>query len=86
MMAQIRVCSPQVYNRLKVGGAISLVVVVALIIAVRDLWWLWLVIGLVLGGGVLGYVAYQNRRQPTPALVADEKTLRSEILEPVDVG
>jgi branched-chain amino acid transport system permease protein len=86
IMAQFRASFPQAYSKLRVAGAVGLVAVVALVIGVRDLWWLWLAIAIVLAGGALGYVAYKNSRQPTPALLADDEILRSEMLEPVDVG
>jgi branched-chain amino acid transport system permease protein len=86
MMAQIRVSSPLVYGRLKVGGAAGLVAVVVLIIAVRNLWWLWSVIALALLTVAFGYVAFKNRQQPAPVLVASEETPRPAVLEPVDVG
>jgi branched-chain amino acid transport system permease protein len=85
MMAQIRVSSPLVYERLRVGGAASFVVLMALIIWVRNLWWLWLVIAVFLVNVALGYVAFKNREQPTPALVGGEEAPRPGVLEPIDV-
>jgi branched-chain amino acid transport system permease protein len=86
IMTQIRVSSPLVYGRLRIGGAASLVAVVALIIAVRNLWWLWLVIAVVLVNVVLGYGALKNRERPNSALDADAAVPRLGVLEPIDVG
>jgi branched-chain amino acid transport system permease protein len=86
MMAQIRMSSPQLYGRLKVGGAAGLVAVVALIIAVRNLWWLWLVVAFLLANVSLGFIAFKNRGRPVPALPAGEETRRPSLLEPVEVG
>ena len=84
MMAQIRVSSPQIYSRLKVAGAVSLVVTVALLIGVQGLWWLWLVIAFVLVNAAFGYVAFKVKQLPDS--VADQEILRTGILEPVEVG
>jgi branched-chain amino acid transport system permease protein len=86
LMAQLRLSSPLVYSRLKVAGTIGLVAVVALIIAVRHLWWLWSLIAIVLLVSAFGYAAWKNSQQPAPDLLADEETPRSEMLERVDVG
>jgi hypothetical protein len=86
MMAQIRESSPLVYSRLRGGGAVGLVAVVALIISVRNLWWLWLAIAVFLVNVALGYVTFKNRERPTPDLVAGEEAPRPGALEPMDVG
>jgi branched-chain amino acid transport system permease protein len=86
MMTQIRVSSPLVYSRLRIGGAGSFVAVVVLIIAVRNLWWLWLAIAVVLVNVALGYVALKNRERPTPAFDPDVEAPRPGVLEPIDVG
>jgi hypothetical protein len=86
IMGQIHGSSPQLYLRLKVGGAAGLVVVVALVIAVRNMWWLWLVIGLVLITVAFGYVTYKNRQPPTAALVGADESTQPGILKAVDVG
>ena len=86
MMAQFRVSSPQVYRRLKVGrgrrsrrgrgarhrGPQPVVALVG--DRPRPV------------AVAFGYVAYKNRQQPAPALVASEETPRPGMLEPVDVG
>ena len=85
MMAQISVSSPLVYSRLRIGGAVGLVAVVALIISVRNLWWLWLAIAVFLVNVALGYVTLRNRERPIPELVAGGEAPRPGVLEPIDV-
>jgi branched-chain amino acid transport system permease protein len=86
MTTQFRASSPLVYSRLRIAGTAGFVVVLTLIISVRNLWWLWLAIAVVLVDAALGYVAVKNRERPITTSDAGVETPRPGVLEPIDVG
>jgi hypothetical protein len=83
-LVDIRWVRPKLYGRLKVVGAVYLVVLIVLVVWVRDLWWLWLAITAFLGSVTIGFLTLSVGRQPDVAPVAVEAP-EVGLLQPVDV-
>jgi hypothetical protein len=86
VLVQIRESTPSLFRALRVGGIINLVALVVLVLAAKNLWWLWLAITYVLLNVTFGYLFVKTMRRPTPVVVAAEETPRPGMLETVDVG
>jgi branched-chain amino acid transport system permease protein len=65
LLTGVRSVSPQLFGRLKIVGAIYFVLLVALLISVPNLWWLWLAVTIFLLSVVGGYLAVRVARQST---------------------
>jgi len=80
-MTGIRLGSPKVYARMKVAGVVYLVVFIVLLTTVRNLWWLWLAMTLLLQNVVIIYAFISNRRSKSS--LSGEGAPEAMILEPV---
>jgi branched-chain amino acid transport system permease protein len=69
LLTGVRSVSPQLFGRLKIVGATYFVLLVALLIAVRNLWWLWLGVTIFLQSVVAGYLALRVARHSATASI-----------------
>jgi branched-chain amino acid transport system permease protein len=67
LLTGVRSVSPQLFGRLRIVGATYFVLLVALLISVRNLWWLWLAVTIFLASVVAGYLAVRVYRQSPTA-------------------
>ena len=72
----MRSVSESLYQAIRMGAAAYSLVFIALIVAVRDLWWLWIAITFVVLNVGVGYLAVMTRRhQPAAAEVLAPETV-----------
>lgn len=68
LLARVQEHGPRIYQRLKIAEAIYLVAFVVVVVVVRDLWWLWIAITIVVQN-VVALAIYRSRslREAPPA-------------------
>jgi len=63
LLRQFQAVQPRTFNALKIAALTYAGVFVALIVAARGFWWLWVVITLAVANIIVGYLALQVRRR-----------------------
>lgn len=88
MLANVAATRPRLYKQLQYGGAVYLVAFVIVVKAETSLWWVWLLVTVVLGHLVAGYLALITRRSPRNQVppdvqlqgaIADSEPVRAEV-------
>jgi branched-chain amino acid transport system permease protein len=69
VLARVRAATPTLYTWLRVLSSIYFVTFIVLLVTVRDLWWLWLAITVVMANVAAGYLIKSAVRPETPPLV-----------------
>ena len=67
IMTGVRTVNESLYQAIKIGAAAYSLVFIALIVAVKDLWWLWIAITFVVLNFGVGYLAVMTRKHKPAA-------------------
>jgi branched-chain amino acid transport system permease protein len=82
VLDQTRMMLPKLFDRIRYGSLAVFIALIVLLVAVKDLWWLWLAITIVVGNMTMGYMVAKTRRGPGVSLGAGGMT-EEKVLEPV---
>jgi branched-chain amino acid transport system permease protein len=82
----VRSYSESLYQKIRIGSAVYLVAFIVLVVAVKNLWWLWIAITFVLGNVGIGYLTLLTRHHKpatTPLLEPEGVLEGAPTREPV---
>ena len=78
---RVHTANPRLYQKVRIGGLTYFVVLVVMLVAFKNLWWLWLAFTLVGFVVAMSFMATHGSRQQRGATVHVEET-RGAALDP----
>jgi branched-chain amino acid transport system permease protein len=82
VLAEVRSTRPALYQKLRVGGLVYLVVFIALVFGFQHQWWIWLATTVVVGHVVAGYLIFKVVRKPKAQSGGDQTPTSLDALRP----